>query len=194
MPLQPSPRPSSVLASLLAAAGIMLAVASCSHITPLGPGPTPVAMPPARHLGSPIIMQVMRNRPPSPTGGCPAGWVTVSLPPGAGPQSCDRPVGTQVTITSAAVSSVSTYPPPPGQPKVPTSYGFMVGVPAADVAAVSAIIRQAYDSGRAVGISVAGELWQAPHVDKPFSGQQFEISLLSRNQALRLRRILVPSG
>jgi hypothetical protein len=194
MPVLPLPRRLSVLGSVLAVAGIVLAVASCSHITPIGPGPTPVAMPPARHLGSPIIMQVMRNRPPLPTGGCPAGWVTVSLPPGAVPQPCYRPVGMPVTINSAAVSSVSTYPPPPGQPKVPTTYRFTVDVPAAHVAAATAIIRQAYDSGRAVGISVAGRLWEAAQVGEPFSAQQFQVILRSRNQALRLYRLLVPSG
>jgi hypothetical protein len=73
-------------------------------------------------------------------------------------------------------------------------YEFLVAVPGADVAAVTAVIRQAYDTGSAVGISVAGKLWQAPMVFKPFPGQQFQITLLSRNQAVQLHRILVPSG
>jgi hypothetical protein len=67
-------------------------------------------------------------------------------------------------------------------------------VPGADVAAVTAVIRQAYDSGGAVGISVAGKLWQAPMVRQPFPGQHLQITLLSRNQARQLYRILVPSG
>jgi hypothetical protein len=172
----------------------MLAVASCSHLAPLGPGPTPVAMPPSRHLGSPIIVQVMRSQPPTAPGGCRAGWTAVSLPRGAPPTPCFRPAGTPVTITSAAVSSVFTYRPPPGQPKGPASYGFTVAVPAADVAKVTAVIRQAYDTAGAVGISIAGKLWEAPRVVKPFPGQQLQISLLSRNQALQLHRMLVPSG
>jgi hypothetical protein len=52
MPFQPPPHPSSVLASTLAAIAIALTVASCSHLTPLGPDPA-ATMPPARHLGSP---------------------------------------------------------------------------------------------------------------------------------------------
>ena len=36
MPFQLPPRPASVLASVLAA-GLMLTVAGCSHLTPLGP-------------------------------------------------------------------------------------------------------------------------------------------------------------
>ena len=228
MPVQRPPRPLPVLASALAAAVIVLAVASCSHITPLGPYAT--QLPPPRHLGSPIIVQVMRVQPPTATGGCPAGWVTVSLPAGGGPRTapgaavpvvpkgasappppsaspappppsaapapitCYRPAGAPVTITSAAVSSVLTYRPPPGHATGPDLYGFIVAVPGADVAAVTAIIRKAYDTGSAVGISVAGKLWQAPLVRQPFPGQRLQITLLSRNQARQLYRTLVSSG
>jgi hypothetical protein len=73
-------------------------------------------------------------------------------------------------------------------------YGFIVAVPGADVAAVTAIIRRAHDTGSAVGISVAGKLWQAPTVQRPFPGQRLPITLLSKNQALQLHHILVPSG
>jgi|HubBroStandDraft_1064217.scaffolds.fasta_scaffold12002_6 hypothetical protein len=97
MPFQP-PRPSSVLASVLAAAGIMLAAAGCSHLTPLGPDPAPshavVAPPAPKPLGSPIILQVMRGEPATSAGGCPAGSVAVSVPKGAtppGPLSTDSP-------------------------------------------------------------------------------------------------------
>jgi hypothetical protein len=223
MPFQPPSRPLSVLGSTLAAAGLMLAVAGCSHITPLGPGQAPPSLPPPRHLGSPVTVQVMRSQPPTAPGPCPAGTVDVfGLEPGllraaAGrpvPQhagqggtpspaatpappvgvACFRPVGRPVTITSAAVSSVAAHLPPPGAPKGPTIYGFVVACATSDVAAVTAVIRQAYDSHDAVGISVAGKLWQAPQVLRPFSGQQFQIALLSRHQAVQLHRLLVPSG
>ena len=238
MPVQHPPHPLPVLASVLAA-GVVLTVASCAgQITPLGPDPTPVAMPPARHLGSPIIVQVMRVQPAPATGRCPAGWAAVSLPAGGGPHTavtaapaappvpvgstgasappaspaspappppsapppptasvtCYRPAGTPVTITSAAVSPLLTYYPPPGQADEPDLYGFIVAVPGADVAAVTAIIRQAHDTGSAVGISVAGRLWQAPMVFRPFPGRRLQIQLLSRNQARELHRMLVPSA
>jgi hypothetical protein len=193
MPFQRPPRSSSILAGALAAAGLVLTMAGCSHVTPLGPDSAP-SMPPQRHLASPMIVQMMRSRPPGQAGGCPAGWVTVSLPPGAAGMPCYRPAGKPVTITSAAISPVSTYRPAPGHPKAPTTYGFTVAVPAADVAAVTAVIRQAYDSRGAVGISVAGKLWQAPQALAPFPGKQFQITLLSRKQALQLRRILTLSG
>ena len=229
MPVQRPPRSLPVLASVLAAAGIVLATVGCSHIAPLGPDRAPVSLPPPRHLGSPIVVQVMRVQPPNSTGGCPAGWAAVSLPAGGGPSvtagavpvgrprrvvpqgasaspappqpsaapapaPCYRPAGTPVTITSAAVSSVLTYRPPPGEAKGPDLYGFIVAVPGADVTAVTAVIRQAYDTGNAVGISVAGKLWQAPQVRTPFPGQHLQITLLSRNQALQLHRILISSG
>ena len=39
---------------------------------------------------------------------------------------------------------------------------FVVAIPAADVPALTALIQRAYDSGDALGMSVAGKLWQAP--------------------------------
>jgi hypothetical protein len=183
MPLQPRPRTSSVLASMLAAAGLMLTVGSCNHVTPLGPDPTASIMPPSRHLGSPIILQVMRSQPATATGKCPAGYVALYAPGSAG--TCYRKLGTPVTITSAAVSSVSSH----GQPAL---YGFIVAVPAADVAAVTAVIKQAYDARGALAVNVVGKTWSAPQVLQPFPGRQFQIALPSRTQALQLYRILVP--
>ena len=221
MPYQPPPGPLSVLASALAAAGTVLAVASCSHITPIGPDGAPVSLPPARHLGSPIILQVMRSQPPTPAGRCPAGSIDLfgsepsvlragvassrPVPVGTGSTTdhtpmplaplagvaCYRPVGAPVTITSAAVSSVTTSRNQAG----PAWYAFVVAFPAADVATLTALIRQAYDSGDAVGMSVAGKLWQAPQPRRKFNALRAEqINLLSRNQAFRLHRLLVPSG
>jgi hypothetical protein len=71
----------------------------------------------------------------------------------------------------------------------------VVAFPAADVAALTALIRQAYDSGDAVGMSVAGKLWQAPQPRRKFIALRAEqINLLSRTQAFQLYRLLVPSG
>jgi hypothetical protein len=221
----PPHRPLSVLASALAAVGVVLAVAGCSNIAPLGPEPPPVSLPPARNLGSPIIMQVMRSQPPTPTGRCPAGSVVLfglepnvlraaaasalpaqpvqgstATPAPAAPATppappvgvaCYRPVGTPVTITSASVSSVTTDRHQPG----PSSYGFVVAFPTAEVPALTALIRQAYDSGDALGMSVAGKLWQAPQPRLRFNAlRAAQINLLSRNQAFQLYHLLVPPG
>jgi hypothetical protein len=200
MPCQRPPRPLSVLASALAAAGILLAAGGCSHIAPLGPDPSPVSLPPPGPLGSPIIVQVMSSQPPTPTGECPAGSVDLfgsepNLPRAvyirAQPVACYLPAGRPVTITSAAVSSVTTHRNQPG----PAWYVFVVAFPTADVAALTALIRQAYDSGDALGMSVDGKLWQAPQPRSKFSALRAEqINLLSRNQAFQLYRLLVPSG
>ncbi|HYK66870.1 MAG TPA: hypothetical protein VEV45_02910 [Streptosporangiaceae bacterium] len=194
MPFPPAPRPSFVLASVLAAAGMVLAAAACSQITPLAAPAAPAA--PVSRLGSPIILQVLHSQPPTGTASCPAGLVQVWMRPGATAMTCFRPVGTPVTINSAAVSSVSTDrpTPPSGKPAQPVTYGFTVGVPAAQVAAVTALIAQAYQSQDAVGVSVDGKLWQAAQVLQPFPGRQFQIALISRSQALQLHRLLIPVG
>ena len=200
MSYQPGkPRSSSVLASVLAAAGIVLTVASCSRLTP--PGPNTVPQP--RHLGSPIVLQVILSHPPTATGRCPAGYTTLSVP-APDPSPCYRPVGAPVTLTSAWVAAppvaaaAQTAPPPPGQPSQSAaqsvSYVITIGVPAADVAAVTAVIKQAYASKGDLDISVAGKTWSSTIIFTPFPGRHFEISLPSKNQYLQLRRILVPAS
>jgi hypothetical protein len=225
MPLPHPSRPLTVLAGALAAAGLGLAVAGCGQVTPLGPDPA-VNLPPARHLGSPITVQVLRSRPPTAAGRCPAGSVdlfglqpnvpraaaaqvvlrtpvqgstatpapTATLPRPAEPPvgvACFRPVGTPVTVTSAGVSPVATYQNQPG----PAMYGFVIAFPAADVAALTAVVRQAQDAGEATSISVAGKLWQAPQPRQRVNAlRAVQITLLSRNQAIQLHHLLVPSG
>ena len=85
MTLQPPPRLSSVLACVLAAA-LVLAVASCRHITPLGPG----AVPQPHHLKSPFVLQAMRMQPPASIDGCPPGY-TLFPEPDNNPGLCARP-------------------------------------------------------------------------------------------------------
>jgi hypothetical protein len=71
----------------------------------------------------------------------------------------------------------------------------VVAFPTADVTALTALIRQAYDSGDAVGMSVAGKLWQAPQPRRRYRALRAEqINLLSRAQAFQLYRLLVPSS
>lgn len=108
-------------------------------------------------------------------------------PPGV---ACFLPVGRPVTITSAAVSSVTTHRNQPG----PGWYIFVVAFPAADVPALTALIQRAYDSGDSLGMSVAGKLWQAPQPRRRFNALRAEqINLFSRKQAVQLYRLLVPA-
>jgi hypothetical protein len=201
------PRPWSVLASVLAAAGIVLAMAGCSHITPLGPDAA-ATMPQPHHLRSPLILQDMRTqglvgRVGQP-GGCPAGWVT--LPGGQG--ACYRKTGTPVTITSAAVSPVVSFrpPPPPGQQAAPVQYGFSITVPAADVPALAAVLptaprhpgpptASAVTSATPIpAISVGGRTWILRGYASPSAGGEFDVTLPSRNQALQIQRMLATSS
>jgi hypothetical protein len=203
MPYQRLP---SALASALAAAGIVLAVASCAgHITPLGPDQA-ATMPQPHHLRSPIILQDMHIQQPLPAGGCPAGWVT--LPGGPNPGQCYRKTGTPVTITSAAVSPVFSFRPPTaaGQQAAPVQYGFWITLDAADVPALAAVIPTASgpqgpptasvvtSAATIPAISVADRTWVLLGFATRFAGREFEATLPSRNQALQLQRMLAASG
>ena len=183
MPIQLRPRPSSILASVLAV-GLMLTVASCSHITPIGPGAT---MPQPRHLRSPFVLEAVRVQPSSPGGGCPAGSVSLS----GGPGQCYRKLGTPVTITSAAVSS-HLPTPPPGQKT--SQYGFIITVPAAKQAALTAVTTTAANAHGYLSISVAGRTWLLPRVVRPFTSPHFEVTFPNRNQVLQLQRMLAASS
>ena len=185
-------------ARALIVAGVALAAAGCG-IAPVGPGAGPP--PPARRLMSPITVQVMRSGSPATGGVCPAGWFAVvqpPAPPGAGSPGnpiavspCYRPAGSPVRITSAGIGPVVTFKPPPGHPGAPTTYGFAVAVPGTAAPAVTAIIKKAYDSGDAVGVSVGGKLWEAPQVVKPFPGQQLGMTTMTRKLALQVHQLLV---
>ena len=185
MPFQP-PRLPSVLASVLAAAGIVLAVASCSNIAPLGPsGPSSVAPPaaPPPPLRTPFTLAAVRIQAPASAGACPSGSVALS----GGPGQCYRQLGTPVTITSAYVGSVVTGTShiPPGQ------YGFWVTLPAADLPALHALTTAAYDAQGFLDISVAGQTWLLPMVRAPFIGP-LETVLPAKDQVLLLHRLLFP--
>ena len=204
MPFRPPPRLPAAAASVLAA-GLMLTVASCSHLTPLGPDPA-ATMPQPHHLRSPLVLQDVGIQPPAPAGGCPAGYVM--LPGGGSPGTCYGTTGTRVTITSAAVSQVSPFrpPPPPGQQAVPVQYVFWITVPAADAPALTAVTTTVTGPQRPQGpptasaatsaltISVAGRTWGLVGFATQFAGRELEVALPSRNQALQLQRTLAASG
>jgi hypothetical protein len=188
MPLQSWPRPALVLASVLAAA-LMLTAVACSHVTPLGPAGN---VPQPHQLRSPIVLQAMRVQVPSLAGGCPASFTKLSAP-GQSPE-CYRPLGAPVTITSAAVGPGPTVSPasPPNAP--PSEYGLLIALPAADRAELTAVTTQASDSQGAVDISVAGKTWALPMAQAPMTHGWFTIMLPSKNEVLQLQRILTSPG
>lgn len=163
-------------------------------------------MPQPHHLRSPLILQDMRIQPAAPVDGCLAGYVALSS--GGGPGMCYRKAGTPVTITSAGVSSVSSFrpPQPPGQQAVPIQYGFWITVPAADVPALAAVIPAAsgspgHPTARVVtsatnipAVSVAGRTWVLVGFTTRFTDRELEVFLSSRNQALQLQGMLAAAG
>ena len=205
MPFQPPPRLPAAAASVLAA-GLLLTVAGCSHLTPLGPDPA-AAMPQPHHLRSPLVLRVVRVPRSAPVGGCPAGYLT--LPGGGSPAMCYRTTGRQVTITSAAVSPVSPFrpPPPPGQRAAPVQYVFWITVPAADASALTAVTTAVTGPQRpepgppttsaatsALTVTVAGRTWGLVGFATRITGRQLEVALPTRNQALQLQRTLTAPG
>jgi hypothetical protein len=205
MPFQ-LPRSSSVLASVLAAAGLALTVAGCSgHVTPLGPTP-----PQPTHLATPIVLQAVRTRPATPAGGCPAGYATLPEPGSSGPALCYRKFGTPVTFTSAAVmpgpvaapvkkaAPVPAGSPPPSPTSQPASAsgpaGLVIDLASAEWAALTAVTTKAYDGRGAIAITVRGKTWALPKVLEPITGGRFEILVPSQGLAVRLQHILVSSG
>jgi hypothetical protein len=196
----------SALANALAAAGLVLAVASCSgHVTPLGPDQA-ATLPQPHQLRSPIILRDMHMQQSSAIGACPAGWVT--LPGGPNPGQCYQQAGRPVTITSAAVSPVFSFQPPgaPGQQAPPVQYAFWITVDAAEVPPVATVIPEASGppgppTATAVtpaatipAISVAGRTWVLLGFATRFAGREFEATLSTQNQALQLQRMLAASG
>jgi hypothetical protein len=133
----------------------------------------------------------MRVQVPSLAGGCPAGFTKLSAP-GQSP-GCYRPLGAPVTFTSATVSPGPTAGPATPADAPPSSYGVLIGLPAADWTELTAVTTQAYDSAGAVDVSVAGKTWGLPMAQAPITHGAFSIMLPSRNQALQLQHILASS-
>ena len=69
----------------------------------------------------------------------------------------------------------------------------MITVPAADKAALTAIITKACHSHDPLAIIAVGQTWGVPDVAGPFTGR-FEIPAQSAKQALRLQHALIQSA
>jgi hypothetical protein len=164
----------------LLAAGLLLAVAGCGDVTPLGP----TTAPRPQHLRTPIVLRAVRVQPPTPAGGCPAGYTAFT----AGP--CYRDAGTPVTIITAAVTISPETQSASGQSSAPAQYNLVLILPVAERAALTSITTTAYDVQGGLTVSVAGRTWGSiPMVDRPFTGE-FEIFPLTMAQAEQLQRML----
>jgi hypothetical protein len=133
------------------------------------------------------------SQPPSPAGGCPAGYTTLSAPftdyPEV-PDACYHDLGQPVTFTSAAVTMA--YQPATSQQ--PAQYGLNLTLSSDQAAALTAITTKAFDTRDQMAVSIAGKTWGVFMTAGPFTNGQFGILVQSENQALQLQRILIPPG
>jgi len=181
------PRPRGAVAGVIAAG--LLAAAGCGGVTPLGPttdAPRPHA------LGSPIVLRAMSVKYPTPAGQCPAGFGKLTAPmQGA---ACYRPLGAPATFTSAAVAPGPTVGPASPSNAPPSGYSLLISLPSADRAELTAVTTQAYNAHGAVDVSVAGQTWALPLAEAPLTQGDFEISLPTQSEVLKLERMLTPAG
>jgi hypothetical protein len=127
--------------------------------------------------------RVLRLLPPSPAGGCPAGYTTLAAPftdyPEV-PDACYRNLGTPATFTSAAVTMADQ----PATNQQPALYGLNFTLSAAGAAALTAITTKAFDTRDQMAVSTAGKTWGVFLTAGPFTNGQFGIMVQSENQAL----------
>jgi hypothetical protein len=190
----------------VALAGLVLTVAGCSRVLPLGPGPA--AAPAPRHLASPIVMEPGLSQPGASASRCPAGSVALSgpgalpaAPVGANPGSpvtspstpvgvCFRRLGKPVRFTSAGVV---LYEQPAGSEPVqhPASWGVSINLPAAEASALKAVTTKLAGTQEQLAIIIAGQTWAMPVTMQPLTKGEFVITAQSRSQALQLQRSLL---
>jgi hypothetical protein len=187
----------------IALAALVLTGAGCSHVLPLRPGP-----PAPRHLSTAIVLQNVLVHQQEPAGKCTSGYTPPALPAGSPPSAqatgpiatpvnsrtpdvCYREIGKPATFTSAAVTLLQQPAGPHGQP---VSYGLRIILPAAEVAALTAVTTNSFESQDPLAIIVAGRTLALPYVGQPITGGQFEIPAQSKSQALKLQHMLLPSS
>ena len=178
----------------LALTGLVLTLAGCGHVLPLGLSAIPV---PSR-LASAIVLQpalvapssrfLPAQGPPSPAT-CPAGYATLPAgdqPPGSA--GCYRKLGTPATFTTAAVTVFRQPAGPHGQP---AQYVLRITLPAAGTAALTAITANVAGTQEQLAIFIAGQAWGAFVTPKPLTSGTFEIPVQSLDQALQLQRTML---
>lgn len=195
--MRTSSRPAA--AAVTALAGLVLTLAGCGGVLPLGPGPAPTPAP--SRLSSPIVMQPGLSQPGSSPTGCPAGLVALTGPGTANVTTegdftstttglCYRELGKAVTFTSAGVT---VYEQPAGNKPVkhPAAWLLRINLPAAETGALTALTTEAFQSRSQIAIIVAGQTWGMPFTEQPLTNGQFVIAAQSQSQAVQLQHLLL---
>jgi hypothetical protein len=192
----------------LVLAALVLTAAGCGNVAPLRPTP-----PTPGHLSTAIVLRNVLYQQTEPAGQCTSGYTppapAVGPPPpssgqpGSPPTAqsvtspadaadlCYRETGKPATFTVAAVSLIEQPAGPHGQP---VSYGLSIALPEDEAGALTAVSTKAFESRQPLAIIVAGKLVGLPYTLQPITGGHFEIGGPSKNQALRIERMLLPSG
>lgn len=180
----------------LALAGLVLGVAGCSHVLPLGLSAVPV---PSR-LAAAIVLQPGVPAPATAsaaalgapvTVSCPAGYAALPAgdePPGPGSAGCFRKLGTPATFTTAAAT---VYRQPAGPHGKPAQYLLRITLPAAGATALTAVTTETAGARDALAIMIAGRAWAVLATLNPLTNGEFAIPVQSLSQALQLQRILL---
>lgn len=178
----------------LALTGLVLTVAGCGHVLPLGLSAIPVPS----HLAAAIVLQPGVPAPATRSAAaqgapsavsCPAGYAALPAgdePPGSA--GCFRKLGTPVTFASAAAA---VYRQPAGPHGQPAQYVLRITLPAAGATALTAITSEVAGTKDALAIMIAGQAWAVVATLKPLTNGEFGIPMQSLSQALQLQRILL---
>lgn len=178
----------------LALAGLVLTVAGCGRVLPLGLSAVPVPS----HLAAAIVLQpgfpAPAARSPAALGApsavsCPAGYA--ALPSGDEPPGsavCFRKLGAPVTFTSA---SATVYRQPAGPHGQPAQYVLRITLPAGGATALTAITTEVAGTKDMLAIMIAGQARAVMATLAPLTNGEFGIPMQSLSQALQLQRILL---
>jgi hypothetical protein len=188
--------------AVAAFAGLVLTVAGCSQVLPLGPSPAPAPTP--SHLASAIVMQPGLSDPGASVSKCPAGTVALSgpaalnaAPSGSSPVSsasaptgvCFRLLGKPVTFTTAGVA-VAEQPAGSQPVQHPASWVVRINLPAAEAAELAAVTTKLAGTQDQLAIIIGGQTWAMPMTLEPLTGGEFAFATESKGEALQIQRLL----
>ena len=119
----------------------------------------------------------------------PAGGTDPVSSPSTPTGVCFRQLGKPVTFTSAGVA-VAEQPARSQPVQQPASWVVRINLPAAEAAELAAVTTRLAGTQDQLAIIIAGQTWAMPLTLQPLTGGEFAFSAESKNQALRIQRLL----